>query len=86
MANNIFDTYETMSLYIGVIFIKHNMTWLCQQYVHIHHTNMHLHTVNVCYVVVKISHIFIFQANIQIGIIPTIFYTRFSCLSLNCTL
>ena len=44
-----------------------------QKYVNILYPNMHLHTGNLCCIVVPISHVLIFQTKNQILIIPTHF-------------
>ena len=54
-----------------LISIKQYMTCPWPKCVHIHHTNMHFHTGNFCYVVVKVVQILISQVNIQISITQT---------------
>ena len=56
---------------MGIIFIKQYMTWIWQQYVHIHSTKMHWHTGNVCCVVVQNVHVIMSQVRNHISINPT---------------
>ena len=69
--NRLFETYKNMWWRMGTIFMQQHLTQPWLKYVHIHHTNMHWHPVNVCCIVVPISCVLIFQAKIQIGIIQT---------------
>ena len=65
------------------ISIKKNLEWKWSQSVHINHPNMHLHTGNVCYIVVKTVHILIPQFNNWISINTTHSLKYISCLSVS---
>ena len=69
--NRVFDTYKTFWCHMGIIYMQQQLTQTWLQCVNIHHPNMYCHTGNVCWVVVIISHVLIFQTKNQIGIIPT---------------
>ena len=77
---------KNISCHTVIISMKNNLTCPWQQFVHIQHTNMHFYNGNVCYVVVLIAHILIFQARNKKGTITTHPIQHVSCLSLNCTL
>ena len=61
---------KTQWLLMGVISIQHHMIWTWLQCAHVHHTNINVHTINVCWVVFMIAHALIFHTKNQIGIIP----------------
>ena len=52
------------------ISMQHHLTCPRIKCLHIHHPIIYIHTLNVCCVVVPISHVLIFQSKNQIGIIP----------------
>ena len=52
-----------------VISMKHHLSCPWKKYVHIHHPNIHFHTVNVCCTDMPISHVMTLLTNNQIGII-----------------
>ena len=70
-SNGLFETYKNTWCLIVDIYMQQQLTWLWLQCVHIHHPNMHWHTVNVCYVIVLIDRLLIFHTNNNTCIIPT---------------
>ena len=53
---------QTMWYRMVIIGTKHHLTWPRQKFVHIHNHIIHYHTRNVCFVVVPIAHVLIYQS------------------------
>ena len=69
MANRISNTNKLLSCHMVSICLKQHLTWIWQNFVHIHHQNMHYHIGNECCVVV---HVFISQFQNEISTIQVL--------------
>ena len=69
MDNILFETYEILSCHMEIIYFRQHMKLQYQQFLHIHHQNMHYHIGNVFCVVVRNVHGWILQVHNQINII-----------------